>query len=846
MANQFLIKNTMADMRTLSAAEITALTNGTYNGVRLLGYYQSGDTPDPIIYRISTTSAVDDGGSVIDVNGVRLEHIFQGMVNLKYFGLTTTIIDNTNIVNRCIQAVERYKAEGYIVPYTLDPIMINAHTAPDGNQRLRGIIQKSNMIVQFEPGARFKVLPSLSASYCLWSFHQVENVKVINPWVIGEREEHISPLGNLYTQRISNTSYLQNHLLIIQSTGFRVVKEGVTANSTLNNIPKFTIGDVFTDGTLELEVIEINLGQWGHCIELYESKNIDFYNLHAEKSWGDGLYLGCTVDNVDRSSHNNNINLFGKSVFKNCRRQGVSVISCDNFYAQYLYGEDIIGQNPQAVIDFEPNFSYHSIYNAIVENITAVRCKHAALFASQANRWSINVKNIIDIDNIYIGAIQFDGMSHNFVQGENLNNNINIGTYYTTKCSKAPIRISNWYGNAQGGINIDKLVVGDWSPDADGEFSIIKFSYTLADIPLPVENIVINDFRFNNLKPLNNAVFRPFFMNIGSSFVLNNHNVLKNIFIEYKDFEYNENLKEDGVSLIPVYNKTVEALCKKNATSFHQKASASTLLKSGDYKYSNTANCTLNIIRRGFTSAIIVNSYLSEDNALYTLALNPNSGFTTIQPDGLSINNNQFSVRKGAVVQLERLNDFTLKVSLLYPGSLTPEGLSAIIGVPDTNLLDVVSSSENKLRIIQYDSARNGLTNYPERGRGHIYVTEDPSNGSKCFIAIGMIGGTYPYFAVGKASYSDSTVIWHPVALQTLLATPSLGGVVKQSISVPNSLVEDSVKISISDASDLGTSLLLVNDIKIKFNQAVDLINELKMKLNAKLIADRDSGQQAS
>lgn len=40
MANQFLVKNTMADMRALSAGEITALQNGTYDGVQLLGYYE--------------------------------------------------------------------------------------------------------------------------------------------------------------------------------------------------------------------------------------------------------------------------------------------------------------------------------------------------------------------------------------------------------------------------------------------------------------------------------------------------------------------------------------------------------------------------------------------------------------------------------------------------------------------------------------------------------------------------------------------------------------------------------------------------------------------------------------
>ncbi|MDF2517910.1 MAG: hypothetical protein K0R59_3206 [Sphingobacterium sp.] len=86
MAKQFLIKNTMAEMRNLCACEIAELRDGTYLGLQLLGYYQAGDTPDPINYYLSTTSDPDDGGSVIAVGGVKLIHRFIGMVDIRYFG----------------------------------------------------------------------------------------------------------------------------------------------------------------------------------------------------------------------------------------------------------------------------------------------------------------------------------------------------------------------------------------------------------------------------------------------------------------------------------------------------------------------------------------------------------------------------------------------------------------------------------------------------------------------------------------------------------------------------------------------------------------------------------------
>jgi len=92
MANQFLVKETMAAMRGLTAAEITALQNGTYDGVQLLGYYKKGDTPASIIYYYvnpltDPDPGQDDGGSIIVTsNNVKLIHIFEEAIDVTYFG----------------------------------------------------------------------------------------------------------------------------------------------------------------------------------------------------------------------------------------------------------------------------------------------------------------------------------------------------------------------------------------------------------------------------------------------------------------------------------------------------------------------------------------------------------------------------------------------------------------------------------------------------------------------------------------------------------------------------------------------------------------------------------------
>lgn len=82
----FIECDTVSDMRSLDSRQIWSLQNGYYKGVRLHGYDSKGDTPAPIEYYLSDTTEVDDGGSVVEVGGVKLEHEFGDVFNVRYFG----------------------------------------------------------------------------------------------------------------------------------------------------------------------------------------------------------------------------------------------------------------------------------------------------------------------------------------------------------------------------------------------------------------------------------------------------------------------------------------------------------------------------------------------------------------------------------------------------------------------------------------------------------------------------------------------------------------------------------------------------------------------------------------
>lgn len=116
----FLEKDTMAQMRALTSFEILLLKAGVCKGVTLNGYYTKGDTPAPIQYFLSTTSSADDGGSVILVGDVKLEHIFIGQIDVKYFGIKPDYISPTDATNnkpffdKVASACVRYNCEMFI------------------------------------------------------------------------------------------------------------------------------------------------------------------------------------------------------------------------------------------------------------------------------------------------------------------------------------------------------------------------------------------------------------------------------------------------------------------------------------------------------------------------------------------------------------------------------------------------------------------------------------------------------------------------------------------------------------------------------------------------------------
>lgn len=116
--NDFIEKDTMAELRAISTREIWAIQNSYYKSVKLNGYYTAGDTPAPIDYYISETTDPDDGGSVIATGAVKFTHDFGDNVDAIYFGT------NYGNINDSLDSLKR--ASDYVIKNNKNLIIFNA------------------------------------------------------------------------------------------------------------------------------------------------------------------------------------------------------------------------------------------------------------------------------------------------------------------------------------------------------------------------------------------------------------------------------------------------------------------------------------------------------------------------------------------------------------------------------------------------------------------------------------------------------------------------------------------------------------------------------------------------
>jgi len=118
--------------------------------------------------------------------------------------------------------------------------------------------------------------------------------------------------------------------------------------------------------TIRLEDKSQYTQEWNHIFNIQSSNNVYIYDISANDSGGDGFYVG-DQQSVSQEVPKN-INLINCKANNN-RRQGLSIISVDGFYAENCEFNNTVGTAPEAGIDIEPNFP-----NQKLKNIKFVNC----------------------------------------------------------------------------------------------------------------------------------------------------------------------------------------------------------------------------------------------------------------------------------------------------------------------------------------------------------------------------------------------------------------------------------------------------------------------------------------
>ena len=237
-------------------------------------------------------------------------------------------------------------------------------------------------------------------------------------------------------------------------------------------------------------------GEWGHGITIISSHDVYIYNPDVSNCWGDGIFIDNERYQTYDGNQSKNINLLGTTKIKNCRRQGVSVISVDVLYIQNLVVNDIYGTNPSAAIDFEPNSTtVNKIRNAYVERLEAHNVKNAFIgyFNGGGVDATINQVMAYDIRDC-IGFFHVQDMARLInenkfkvlnVSSNTINTN-NLFRYNRSVIDRSPkisignVDIKKWVKNTSSSMNVLLLDNGNliYEPEnlAQGNFEIDRLN----------------------------------------------------------------------------------------------------------------------------------------------------------------------------------------------------------------------------------------------------------------------------------------------------------------------------------------------------------------------------------
>ncbi|WP_398452201.1 hypothetical protein AB3466_14055 [Sphingobacterium thalpophilum] len=334
MANQFLIKETMADMKNMPVSEISGLQGSSpmYAGIQLLGYYEKGDTPMPIIYYLAETDpGNEDGGSIVQVDNIKVVHKFTSELDVRYFGaIGDGIFDNALVFENIQYFLNSFTARfklifpaGLLSFYTSSPFSIRVlvsvymfspllsdsatYALKIGSTGINNVVDlKLNVIRKTQSDWTDNTIGII-----ITNLNQATNLEIVNAnnFQIGLQIEgdgagvcyNTWNLGNFSNNKVSIKLTQRNAGWVNENLYFGGRFRRITTVNNNNDIygiifdsedhtyenfnnnnfykPSFEFrGDTFTDNTKEIIPILLNQGQMNKFVDCRDEGNSTSFN----------------------------------------------------------------------------------------------------------------------------------------------------------------------------------------------------------------------------------------------------------------------------------------------------------------------------------------------------------------------------------------------------------------------------------------------------------------------------------------------------------------------------------------------------------------------------------------
>lgn len=313
------------------------------------------------------------------------------------------------------------------------------------------ILIKSNSVIEWEEGARFRKSPTSFERYNMLYLEDVRNITLINPQIIGDKYSHLGTTGEW---------------------GNGIVLRGTNNVKIRNAVIKECWGD-------------------GILVGAVYNSDVNTYKRYCENTW------------------------INDTICDDNRRNGLTVGSAKGLFVRDSQFNNTKGTDPQAGIDIEPDSVYTLTEDIHFDNIllknNAGRGIFFCLWLSYGDRDDSPSKNIsITCKNIKVtgGGYGFETVLSNFTDGnnthvyrnaiKNLSGEIKLIDCETINTSLNGVRLYRWF-DAGLKITFDNLKIENPNQEKGtsiGHNAIVLYDYNGSTTPAgyPLGNV-----EFNNL-----------------------------------------------------------------------------------------------------------------------------------------------------------------------------------------------------------------------------------------------------------------------------------------------------------------------------------------------------------